>query len=125
MRRRRVGPLDPVVLGEDAGRDANEESPLRLLSRLVEEISVQEGDDDEAPPRARPDGRGPSPESPRVTTAGDGTDRELLRRYHADGDLEARGQLIEQHLHSCARSPGVTRIAASNSRISCRSARSD
>jgi RNA polymerase sigma-B factor len=33
-----------------------------------------------------------------VTTAGDGTDRELLRRYHEDGDLEARERLIEQHL---------------------------
>ena len=27
-----------------------------------------------------------------------GSDRELLRRYHEDGDLEAREQLIERHL---------------------------
>ena len=41
-----IGPLDPVVLGEDLGRDAGEGVSLsRLLSTLVEEISVQEGDD--------------------------------------------------------------------------------
>jgi hypothetical protein len=40
-----IGPLDPVVLGEDLGRDAGEEISLsRLLSTFVEEISVQEGD---------------------------------------------------------------------------------
>jgi RNA polymerase sigma-B factor len=33
-----------------------------------------------------------------VTSAGGRTDRELLRRYHEDGDVEAREQLIEQHL---------------------------
>jgi len=33
-----------------------------------------------------------------VTTAGGATDREFLRRYHEGGDLEAREQLIEQHL---------------------------
>ncbi len=33
-----------------------------------------------------------------MTTARGGTDRELLRRYHESGDLEAREQLIEQHL---------------------------
>lgn len=33
-----------------------------------------------------------------MTTAGAGTDRELLRRYHEAGDLEAREQLIEHYL---------------------------
>jgi len=33
-----------------------------------------------------------------VTTAGGKTDRELLRRYHENGDLEARERLIEQYL---------------------------
>jgi RNA polymerase sigma-B factor len=33
-----------------------------------------------------------------VSATGGRTDRELLRRYHADGDLEAREQLIEQYL---------------------------
>ncbi len=33
-----------------------------------------------------------------MTTTGGGTDRELLRRYHEGGDLEAREQLIEQYL---------------------------
>jgi RNA polymerase sigma-B factor len=33
-----------------------------------------------------------------VSTTGGRTDRELLRRYHTDGDLEARQQLIEQYL---------------------------
>ena len=33
-----------------------------------------------------------------MTTAGSATDRELLRRYHEGGDLEAREHLIEQHL---------------------------
>jgi RNA polymerase sigma-B factor len=33
-----------------------------------------------------------------VTAGGSVTDRELLRRYHEEGDLEARQQLIEQHL---------------------------
>ena len=33
-----------------------------------------------------------------MTSAGGRTDRELLRRYHEDGDVEAREQLIEQHL---------------------------
>ncbi len=33
-----------------------------------------------------------------MTTGGGATDRELLRRYHEGGDLEAREQLIEQHL---------------------------
>jgi len=33
-----------------------------------------------------------------VSSTGGRTDRELLRRYHADGDLEARQQLIEQYL---------------------------
>ena len=33
-----------------------------------------------------------------MTAGGARTDRELLRRYHEDGDLEAREQLIEQHL---------------------------
>jgi RNA polymerase sigma-B factor len=33
-----------------------------------------------------------------VSSTGGRTDRELLRRYHTDGDLEAREQLIEQYL---------------------------
>jgi len=33
-----------------------------------------------------------------LTEAGGTTDRELLRRYHQGGDLEAREQLIEQYL---------------------------
>jgi RNA polymerase sigma-B factor len=33
-----------------------------------------------------------------VTGAGAGTDRELLRRYHELGDVEAREELIEQYL---------------------------
>jgi RNA polymerase sigma-B factor len=33
-----------------------------------------------------------------VTTGGGASDRELLRRYHEGGDLEARQQLIEQYL---------------------------
>jgi len=33
-----------------------------------------------------------------LTEAGGATDRELLRRYHQGGDLEAREQLIEQYL---------------------------
>ena len=33
-----------------------------------------------------------------MTEAGGTTDRELLRRYHQGGDLEAREQLIEQYL---------------------------
>jgi RNA polymerase sigma-B factor len=33
-----------------------------------------------------------------LTEAGGTTDRELLRRYHVGGDLEAREQLIEQYL---------------------------
>jgi RNA polymerase sigma-B factor len=33
-----------------------------------------------------------------VTAAGGGTDRELLRRYHELGDVEAREELIEQYL---------------------------
>jgi RNA polymerase sigma-B factor len=33
-----------------------------------------------------------------VTSAGGDTAQELLRRYHDDGDVEAREQLIEQHL---------------------------
>jgi RNA polymerase sigma-B factor len=33
-----------------------------------------------------------------VTSTGGSTDRELLRRYHEDGDVEARERLIEQHL---------------------------
>jgi len=33
-----------------------------------------------------------------LTAAGGTTDRELLRRYHQGGDLEAREQLIEQYL---------------------------
>ncbi len=33
-----------------------------------------------------------------MTGAGGASDRELLRRYHEDGDLEARQQLIEQYL---------------------------
>jgi RNA polymerase sigma-B factor len=33
-----------------------------------------------------------------VTSAGGDTSQELLRRYHEDGDVEAREQLIEQHL---------------------------
>ena len=33
-----------------------------------------------------------------MSATGGGTDRELLRRYHADGDLEARQRLIEQYL---------------------------
>jgi hypothetical protein len=40
-----IGPIDPVVLREDLERDAGAEITLsRLLSTLVEEISVQEGD---------------------------------------------------------------------------------
>ena len=33
-----------------------------------------------------------------MTAAGGASDRELLRRYHEEGDLEARQQLIEQYL---------------------------
>ena len=33
-----------------------------------------------------------------MTAPGGATDRELLRRYHDQGDVEAREQLIEQHL---------------------------
>jgi RNA polymerase sigma-B factor len=33
-----------------------------------------------------------------VTSAGGDTAQELLRRYHEDGDVEAREKLIEQHL---------------------------
>jgi RNA polymerase sigma-B factor len=33
-----------------------------------------------------------------VSATGGRTDRELLRRYHGEGDLEAREQLIEQYL---------------------------
>jgi RNA polymerase sigma-B factor len=33
-----------------------------------------------------------------VTASGGGTDHDLLRRYHEQGDVEAREQLIEQHL---------------------------
>jgi DNA-directed RNA polymerase specialized sigma subunit len=50
-------------------------------------------------------------------------DKILLRRYHEDGDLQAREQLIEQYM-SLVRSPGAIRIAGSSSRISSRSARS-
>ena len=33
-----------------------------------------------------------------MTAPGGASDRELLRRYHDQGDVEAREQLIEQHL---------------------------
>jgi len=40
-----IGPLDPIVLREDLERDAGVEISLsRLLSTLVEEISIEEGD---------------------------------------------------------------------------------
>jgi len=40
-----IGPLHPVVLGEELGRDAGQEISLsRLLSTLVEEVSIEEGD---------------------------------------------------------------------------------
>ena len=49
-------------------------------------------------------------------------DKILLRRYHEDGDLQAREQLIEQYMSLVALSRGATRTAASSSRTSCRSA---
>jgi RNA polymerase sigma-B factor len=49
-----------------------------------------------APPcEAQPGSRGGCPD---VSATPERTDRELLRRYHHDGDVEARERLIEQYL---------------------------
>ena len=61
-----IGPLDPVLLREDLGREAEEEISLsRLLSTLVDEISIEEGDDghrirlEKRVPMTRPEPREP------------------------------------------------------------------
>jgi hypothetical protein len=46
------------------------------------------------------------------------------RRYHEEGDLQAREQLIEQYMSLVRSLARATRTAASSSRISSRSARS-
>jgi DNA-directed RNA polymerase specialized sigma subunit len=48
-------------------------------------------------------------------------DKILLRRYHEDGDLAAREELIERYM-SLVRSPAGTPIAESSSTIWSRSA---
>ena len=61
-----IGPLDPVMLGRDLGGEAGDEISLsRLLSTLVEGISVQEGDEgsrlrlEKRVPMTRPEPREP------------------------------------------------------------------
>ena len=51
-------------------------------------------------------------------------DKILLRRYHEDGDLRAREQLIEQYMSLVRSLARRYRTAASSSRTSSRSAQS-
>ena len=85
-----VGPLRDGVRTELAREGGEEVGLRRILDTLVDSVEV-ETRDGASWVKLQQDGGGES----RVTSV---DDRALLRRYHVDGDLSARQQLIEQYM---------------------------
>ena len=121
----RCGPHRSPRRSRGRRRRPGELTLRRILETVVDSFGVEQvADDEQLIVRLEKVVAGVVRDGPCLHRSSQAEDRELLRRYHEEGDRSAREELCSATCRWCARSPAATPAAASRSTTSSRWARS-